>query len=107
MNDGTPVDCSQGGSMPVRWVPEFSIPKDSQVTYTKFNKDTGASASASGYIKPLEMEQRMTKLTAGACNALPLTTSLTLPAIGEWTQPAIGNEPEVAAAPAVIGGVVQ
>lgn len=94
MNTGLTVfDCS---GQNIRWVPEFSIPADSSVTYS----------TTTYYVKPLEMEQRMTKRPATDCANIP-TAAYTLPSITEWVDPAIGDEPSVTGAPAVIGGVVQ
>lgn len=94
MDTGEQVSCSAGSSgSSVRWVPEFVI-------------ESGAPVQAGAYIvKPLEMEQRMRKSDTG-CTGLN-TTTYTLPDISEWTDPAIGAEPVVADAPAVIGGVLQ
>ncbi len=98
MSSGLTVqDCSGSGK---RWVPEFSIPEGSAASYAK------AGVTYNTVIKPLEMEQRMVKLANNACSGLPITT-YTLPLIAEWVDPAIGAEPSVTAAPAVIGGVVQ
>jgi hypothetical protein len=57
------------------------------------------------------MEQRMVKLPNADCSALTFG-SYTLPAISNgtiegWTDPAIGTEPVITAAPAVIAGVIQ
>ena len=47
------------------------------------------------------------KVDASNCSALSVT-AYALPDLGtEWTDPAIGTEPVVTIAPAVIGGVVQ
>lgn len=95
MNTGLTVfDCSGEN---IRWVPEFSIPADSSVAY---------NSSTSYYVKPLEVEQRMVKLSESACSAITISP-YTLMAITEWVDPAIGTEPSVTGAPAVIGGVVQ
>lgn len=93
---GDPVACGQD----TRWVPEFSIPAGSSASYTK------GTTTYNTVIKPLEVEQRMVKLPIGNCSALP-TPAYALPVISEWVNPAIGAEPSVTAAPAVIGGVVQ
>jgi hypothetical protein len=95
MDTGQPVSCSEGGNgVPVRWVPEFFIPE-------------GTSAGQSGeyIVKPLQMEQRMRE-SVGGCAGLT-TVTYTLPTMSEWIDPAIGAEPTVTSAPAVIGGVVQ
>ena len=84
-----------------RWVPEFTIPEGSDASYID-----GQEVKLTK-IKPLEMEQRMTKLdNVGDCNELPFG-DYTLPTIAEWADPALGAKPAVTAAPAVIGGVVQ
>ncbi len=96
MDTGENVSCDQGSSgTPVRWVPEFFIP-------------AGASLGTSNeYIsKPLEMEQRMRQST-GCAGAGLATSSYSLPSLTEWDDPAIGAEPTVTAAPAVVGGVIQ
>jgi hypothetical protein len=52
-------------------------------------------------VKPLELEQRMLKVSVDNCSALSVTP-YTLPNLdAEWVAPA------VTAAPAVIGGVIQ
>lgn len=49
----------------------------------------------------------MKSVVVGNCSALSVTP-YTLPYLDtEWIDPAIGTEPVVTAAPAVIGGVVQ
>jgi len=99
MRNGSTADCSTGGSnQNIRWVPEFIIPPASTVT----------SGSATYYVKPLDVEQRMKQATAGSCAALT-TTTLALPAMTEFTDPTTSNgaEPAVTAAPAVVGGVVK
>ncbi len=96
MDTGAPDDCSKGGSgVPIRWVPEFSIPAGSMVT----------ASSTMYYAKPLEMEQRMKKDDAG-CTGLT-ASSYTLPTLADWEDPSIGEEPVITDPPAVIGGVVQ
>ena len=85
-----------------RWVPEFTIPEGSDASYIDKNGQVKLTK-----IKPLEMEQRMTKLdNVSDCSALPFE-DYTLPTIADWTNPNLGAEPAVTAAPAVIGGVVQ
>lgn len=99
MNSGRTVpDCNGPGK---RWVPEFTIPEGSSARYLK------NSVTYNTVIKPLEVEQRMVKLEPAACSSLPLDSVYTLPSISAWVDPAIGDEPVVSAAPAVIGGVVQ
>jgi hypothetical protein len=95
MDTGQPVSCSEGSNgVPVRWVPEFFIPAG-----------TVAGQANEYVVKPLQMEQRM-RQSVGGCTGLT-TTSYALPVISDWTDPAIGAEPTVTSAPAVIGGVVQ
>jgi hypothetical protein len=104
MDTGATVDCSQGGpGSPVRWVPEFTVPDGSVMT----------AGGATYYVKALEKEQRM-RVDAGGCATLDVTpyASLDLPTLTEWTDPttgsgAIGAEPTVTGAPAVVGGVLQ
>lgn len=83
-----------------RWVPEFTIPEGSTASYTK----NGTTYNTR--IKPLQMEQRMVKLENANCGALPFG-AYTLPTISAWVDPALGTEPEVTAAPAVIAGEVK
>jgi hypothetical protein len=99
MRSGSIADCSTGGSnQNIRWVPEFVIPPASPVI----------SGSSTYYVKPLDVEQRMKQAAAGSCAALT-TTTLTLPAMTEFTDPTTSNgaEPAVTTAPAVVGGVVK
>lgn len=98
----TVLDCS---GPEVRWVPEFTIPAGAAVA------ENGPEGEITYFVKPLEMEQRMLKLDNAACTELP-TSSYALPVIGEngpveWTDPALGPEPQVAGAPAVIAGTLQ
>ena len=48
----------------------------------------------------------MAVVAASSCSGLT-TTSLTLPDISDWVDPAIGTEPVVTDPPKVIGGVIQ
>ncbi|WP_298431742.1 hypothetical protein [Geobacter sp.] len=105
MNSGlTVLDCS---GQNVRWVPEFTIPAGRAVT-----ENDPVNGTVTYFVKPLQMEQRMVKLDNTSCAGLPLTT-YTLPVIGQdgtiegWTDPAIGTEPQVTSAPAVIAGTLQ
>lgn len=93
MDSGQPVSCGPN----TRWVPEFMIPEGA----TAVN-----GGSTTYYIKPLEKEQRMSKVAESSCSALTLT-SYTLPDISLWVDPTLGTEPTITGAPAVIGGVVQ
>lgn len=92
MDSGQPKSCDQNS----RWVPEFMIPAEAAVV----------NGSATYYVKPLEKEQRMSKVLESSCSALTLT-SYTMPAISLWVDPALGTEPTITGAPAVVGGVVQ
>ncbi|PCI23399.1 MAG: hypothetical protein COB67_12820 [SAR324 cluster bacterium] len=92
--DGEATSCNGN----VRWVPEFSIPVAEQVTNLLDN--------TTYVLKPLEMEQRMTLTDAANCSTLSLP-SFTLPSLSSWEDPVIGDQPTVAGAPAVVGGVVQ
>ena len=111
MDNGSDADCSQSAnSQSIRWVPQFIIPPTTTVTAT----DPADNSSTTCYVKPLQVEQRMkADTTAGACSFAPTDFSAyTLPSItdpGMWNDPATANgaEPNVTAAPAVIGGVVQ
>lgn len=98
-NDPSQVvaDCSQPG---LRWVPEFTIPADSTVT----------ANSTTYLVKPLDVEQRMKKITvAGACSALiPTDMSSSMPNVDtEWIDPNLPAEPSITDSPKVIAGVVQ
>lgn len=93
-DSGETIQCGPN----TRWIPEFSIP-------TGANAANGADSATEYVIKVLEGEQRM-KVIAGGCTSLT-TTAYTLPDIASWVDPAIGTEPSITDAPAVIGGVVQ
>lgn len=99
METGQPVSCGPN----TRWIAEFMIPEGAEVI----------NGTASYYVKPLEVEQRMEKVEASNCSALTLTPySLPVMENGVWQEPDIGTEPTTAPpliseAPAVIGGVVQ
>lgn len=82
-----------------RWIPEFSIPEGTTVI-------DGDDNTTEYIVKPLEKEQRMQSVAVSECSGLTLT-SYTLPDISDFSDPAIGSEPAVSDAPAVIGGVVQ
>jgi hypothetical protein len=101
MDTGLEAPCSNSSN--IRYVPAFLIsPTQADGTLTKVTVDT-----TDYLVKPLELEQRMKSVALGSCSALSVT-SYTLPDLAtEWTDPAIGTEPVVTAAPAVIGGVVQ
>jgi hypothetical protein len=100
MDTGGDVPCGPG--MAIKWVPAFVIPPvQADGSLTKVTVDT-----TEYLVKPLQLEQRM-KENAGGCTGLTVT-SYALPDLAtDWTDPAIGTEPKVTAAPAVIGGVVQ
>lgn len=100
MDTGADADCSAGGpGSPIRWVPEFTIPDGSTAT---------DALNATFYMKALEKEQRMQVVAGSACSSLPVTSYASqLPGLSDWSDPAIGAEPAVTGAPAVIGGVLQ
>ena len=100
MDTGKDVDCGPGAA--IKWVPAFLIPPvQADGSFTKVTVDT-----TEYLVKPLQLEQRM-KENAGGCTGLTVT-SYALPDLAtDWTDPAIGTEPAVTVAPAVIGGVVQ
>jgi hypothetical protein len=97
---GTCIDTDTGAvttcGPDTRWVPEFSIADGSEAT----------DGTNDYLIKALRKEQRMSGVELEACSGLSLS-SYDLPLIDDWTDPAIGAEPVVTNAPAVIGGVVQ
>jgi hypothetical protein len=109
MNSGSVVTNCNGEA--IRWVPEFTIPAGSSVTAS-----TGGTI-ATYYVKPLEMEQRMKKdPDPNACSLLSTQNGYDFANFnlndkggvkGLWQNPAIGTEPSLAGAPAVIGGTVQ
>lgn len=94
----TSPDCSKSGR---RWVPEFTIPAGALA------KD--GSGADKYYIKPLEIEQRMSKVADSACTSLKIVDlSSSWPSLEkDWTDPALGTEPQITDAPRVIAGVVQ
>jgi hypothetical protein len=101
MDSGLEAQCASDPK--IRYVPAFVIPPvQTDGSLTKVMVD------ATEYlVKPLELEQRMMKVDTANCSALSVT-SYPLPDLAtEWTDPAIGTEPVVTVAPAVIGGVVQ
>jgi hypothetical protein len=101
MDTGLDAACTNSSS--IRYVPAFVIPP----TQTNGSLTTVTVDATEYLVKPLELEQRMMKVDVGACSALSVT-SYTLPDLAtEWADPAIGAEPSVTSAPAVIGGVVQ
>lgn len=91
----TVTNCNGNG---LRWVPEFTIPADAQITI----------GGIQYLVKPLEMEQRM-KVKPGGCAGLTTSSyaSSMLNMATDWVDPALGAEPVVTASPKVIGGVVQ
>ncbi|MBI4685480.1 MAG: hypothetical protein HY755_09805 [Nitrospirae bacterium] len=92
---GAEVSCGPN----TRWIPEYSILDGSELT-------NSADGTTKYLAKALEKEQRMSVAADANCTALTLT-SYTLPDILLWEDPAIGSEPTVTNAPAVIGGVLQ
>ena len=101
LDTGADTPCAPSPS--IRWVPAFVIPplQADGVTYTTVSVDTVVY-----FVKPLELGQRMKKDDLG-CTGLT-AASYPLPDLSVlWHNPAIGAEPVVTDAPAVIGGVVQ
>jgi hypothetical protein len=93
MDTGEPARCGPD----TRWVPELIIPAGARAA-------DGADAGVQYIIKPLEIEQRMTE-SADGCDGLTATADR-LPTMDGWQDPAIGPEPTVDGAPAVIGGML-
>ena len=98
---GKCVDRDTGEEIPCgpdsRWLPQFNIPEGSLVTDASDNV-------TQYYVKPLEMEQQMLETDMSNCPVLGKPYAL--PDLATWVDPAIGPEPEVPGAPAVIGGVI-
>ena len=98
MDTGDDVMCGPGDN--IRWIPKFSIPDGSTVTSVN-------NGGAEYLVKALEKEQRMKKETdPSLCSGLNVS-GFTLPGMFDWIDPDIGAIPEVTAAPAVNGGVLQ
>lgn len=76
-----------------RWYPTVTVVDGTTVT---------SEDGTPYYIRSLEMEQRMREVDSAFCNGLE-GESLSLPD-GDFSDPAIGPKPIVAADPAVIGG---
>ncbi|MBI5056175.1 MAG: hypothetical protein HZB61_06135 [Nitrospirae bacterium] len=92
MDTGAPTNCGPD----TRWVPEITIADGSD-----------CSEGTNEYlIKALRKEQRMQSVDISNCSTLTLT-SYALPSIDTWEDPAIGDEPVITNAPAVIGGELQ
>jgi len=88
----------------VRWIPQFSL-RDSLPAPGPVLDD--ANAAGTHYlVKGLDKEQRMQKVDTSQCDTLIVGT-FSLPSESGLTAPAIGTEPVVDSAPAVIGGIVQ
>ena len=94
---GNEVDCSTAGH--IRWVPQFTIADGSELI-------NGSDNTTVYLAKALEKEQRMQEADSASCSTLTIT-AYELPTIAEYTDPGIGDAPEVSGAPAVVGGVVQ
>lgn len=94
----TDIDCSKPGR---RWVPEFTIPEGSTAS--------NEAGTESYLIKPLEVEQRMSKVETSQCSSIKLIDlSSSLPDINkEWEDPDLGTEPELGDGAKVIAGVIQ
>lgn len=88
----------------VRWIPQFSL-RDSLPAPGAIVDDVNA-AGVHYLVKGLDKEQRMQKVATSQCDTLTVGT-FALPDQSGLTAPAIGSEPAVDEAPAVIGGVVQ
>jgi hypothetical protein len=98
MDTGLEADCSSGGpNSSIQWVAAFTIP----------NGATATDDVNTYFIKALEKSQRMKQDPAGCADLTGSLGNYTLPTIADWVDPAIGDEPSVTAAPAVIGGIVQ
>jgi hypothetical protein len=112
--NGIPGKCVDDGGSTVscdnntRWVPEFMIQAGTTV----------ADGTSNTYlVKPLSIEQRMSKVANSVCagESLAVDNTLQLPTLDNttWTDPTTGSDPVTAGnqptvgAPAVIGGVVQ
>jgi hypothetical protein len=95
--DSSP-DCSGEGR---RWVPEFTIPGGSTVV--------DENGGANYLVKPLEVEQRMAKAPTASCSKIEVVDLKSLwPNLNtDWTDPALGREPDITDPPKVIAGVVQ
>lgn len=88
----------------VRWIPQFSL-RDSLPAPGAILDDSNAEG-IHYLVKGLDKEQRMQKVATNQCDTLTVGT-FALPDQSGLTAPAIGTEPVVDAAPAVIGGIVQ
>lgn len=98
MDSGATADCAQQqNNQQIRWVPEFTIAAGESVIGPK---------NTAYYLKPLQVEQCMKTAPAGSCASLTMT-SMALPTISSWIDPAMASEPVVAGPAAVIGGVTQ
>jgi len=99
MDTGLETDCkdSAGPDSGIQWVAAFTIS----------NGATATDGTSTYFIKALEKSQRMRQDPAGGAELSSSLTGYTLPTIADWVDPAIGDEPSVTSAPAVIGGVVQ
>jgi len=90
----------------IRWVPAFVIPISSGGILTTLTDGTNQY-----YVRPLEIEQRMSATSMTSCSTLSTTdfSGYVLPDSAIWTDPVAynGSEPALTSAPAVIGGVVQ
>jgi hypothetical protein len=100
VNPGTnaEVPCSNDNS--TRWVAAFVIPEGSSIS----------DGSQTYYVKPLEQELRLKKVSAGNCAALtlPVIADSALPGQAGFSDPRVnGALPGVTGAPRVIHGVVQ
>jgi hypothetical protein len=84
-----------------RWVSAFSLALGDQLS----------DGTNTYYVRPLEQELRLARLTGGQCSALtlPTITDAQLPGISGWTDPVAANgaKPSVSGATRVIDGDVK
>lgn len=90
--------CDSNGN--TRWVSAFAIPEGSTVS----------DGATTYYVKPLQQEVRLAKVSATNCSGLSLPTiaDSELPGVSSWVDPtANGAMPTVTTAPKVIDGILQ
>ena len=90
---GIAVQCGDG----TRFIADFVIAAGTTVSDER--------SGASYLVKPLEIGQFMKRVSSG-CESLDITP-YSLPSLSSWSDPAIGTEPTVSGAPAVVGGVLR
>ncbi len=97
---GVEISCDSENA---RWLPEFGIANGANASWTN-----DQSVTVEGVIKALEKEQSMVKVDNSVCAAAGMNLSThTLPTSSDLLNPNLGDEPQVDAAPSVIGGVIQ